>query len=381
MTSRRQLTYEMKMSLVDQIRTNPHQSTKDLQRFFFERYNWEICQTTLSCILKKEGLGIKKLGGKGRNSTVNSNIYHHQQQAQQYQPPQQHHQYQHYAAPAPQQALPSINTFFSMSAPTSPNSRGSPSTSPKGSYKIYNTDILCNPEDEEESTQRYAATVSEAYAPHHHHHQASAQRNSNSPPTPPNQPFGLVMSSPPQQQRQQVYLSPLQLPPDYQPQYPHQGYTPHHHQQPAPAPAPAPVAVPARATTPATSQNSIRSDFYDINIINPDVKRFRPSSQYQQLEKVVLKLACDIHRQHMYATPDQQQQQQQQPPSPPTSPSASAGVNKSEMVKSIKKEILTSPQYQDIQKPIYLNQFIHKCLKRYQFTNELISRLQEASSP
>lgn len=68
-------------------------------------------------------------------------------------------------------------------------------------------------------------------------------------------------------------------------------------------------------------------------------------------------------------------------PSPPAIPieGPPSPLTNSEIVKRIKKEITTAPQYQNIQKPIYLNQFIHKCLRRYQFTDELIDRLSNVN--
>lgn len=513
MNSRRQLTYQMKNSLVEQIRQNPHQTTKDLQKFFFQKYNWEICQTTLSCILKKEGLGIKKIGGKGRNSLNSSDPQPQQQQMQLSLPPlntspaayqytlpapHSHPHFQsnsHLTLPSPSSSSDTTTTTTttsnsdsnttttttvtttsrttttsssSLSSPISQysypnqispvtndsssdllnntiindsiNITGNPliktpshipqphpemysstihtsslpsssssattttpppsnlvniptigNTSPKGGYKIYNTNILCT--SEEDDCHLIKTEPNTGNQPAVRRNNKNKHRSTPITPTENDvKPSNLNSNSPSSSSSSSTDAS---------------------------------------SSSSSSSSHTFypKNEFYDINIINPHVKRFRPSSQYQQLEKIVLKLACDLHRQHnlIYNTrptqDDQQQQSQdyrtnpallssilnntedQQPKhlidqtsSPSSSlPSSSSSsspnkvdgnngssivstMSKSEMVKQIKKEILTSSQYQVVQKPIYLNQFIHKCLRRYQFTDELLSRLEDVKS-
>lgn len=472
-SSRRQLTYEMKTSLVEQIKNNPYQTTKDLQRFFYDKYGLEICQTTLSCILKKEGLGIKKAGGKGRNSgsldNVSSSPPPQQQQLPPYQPinpitspsmsqflSSQYPNTDIYTSPIHDNTrpltsnpatsfvdvspLPSSNTSSNLLAPISSTTSSTLSQlpheslaqlnqfphlalnqlpnytfhtpspiesnfpiksedSPKNGYKIYNTNILCN----DDATQVLPVVSSNIH---------------NIPGMPnlqglPNMGLNYGLNN-------YNFNSFSQVPSVAGLSSNINNYVP----PPTVSTAPATPPSDTESTFSSNSSNytsNPRSQLYDINIINPHVKRFRPSSQYQQLEKVVLKLACDLHREHRSKVDEFKQRQNQissnyryNALSPPMNygfdttdninsndPNNNSNFNtnntntnmtnndpgivtplpspeqltNSEIVKRIKKEITTSPQYESVSRPIYLNQFIHKCLKRYQFTDELIDRL------
>lgn len=368
--SRRQISYEIKSALIEKVRTNPNQSTKDLQNYFYDQYKWEICQTTLSCILKKEGLGIKKSGGKGRNrlSEGSSEGYNAAENAD-----------QSYTTSSGISNSNNNNSntirnpmdlsIINNSPYSDPATESTLKRKPKTGLAI--KDILCDSEDD--------TTIS-------------------------NNTLSTASSSTPNTSTASTYST-------YNNHNNNNSFTTANKNGSDKSPSPSNNAVNS-----PSPKSTIKADIYDVSIINPMVKRFRPSSQYQQLEKLVLKLACDVFKKYedqnlnnngnngtsssssnnnnintatggrVFNDPSKpmgssssslitfQLETQKSRNNSINTDNASYPISKSEMVKLIKREI--QDKYKHVEKPIYLNQFIHKCLKRYKFTNELIKRLE-----
>lgn len=383
--SRRQISYEMKRSLIEKFKSNPNQTTKGLQSFFLHEYNWEICQTTVSCILRKEGLRIKKIGGKGRNGR----LYKNENSA-------------------------SSSSSSSGATQEENTSSGGSSIISSGSSRSNKTglsikDILCD-EDEDESTK---ADSSNSLS--HSGNSASTDKTSDATNSSNNKNgtknnmikdiYNIGIINPtikrfrPSTQFQELEKLVLKLTFDlynekvkkFETQKEFYQRTNNNNINNMNNNTPLTSLPPSPHNPHNPGSSSYFNQTHDNKITLPPPQAYLQQQQ-QQLQQQQQPFPPQnqlppppINMSQQYATPTFQENSCNNTNYP--SPGSNAPnytympnnytISKTDMVKLIKQE-LSKEQYKDIQKPIYLNQFIHKCLNRYRLTNELMEKLEKS---